>query len=368
MLRLRMIMPISTLIGALSLPAVYSLALNPPAVSQLPPAPALVTQVPCGKNLATVHPVANSAIQLKRACNYSGTLSVDTDNVAVSAYGTGANPVITIKQNGAAVDISGSSDTVQDLSLVGAPTATWNCGGKRTPAGHIDGVDIESGALNTAVSNISATGFYAGVYIMAGSTGNSVEDSTFTNNTELDTNNSSGSSGAFGVLIWGNNNTVSGNTISGNQACSIAYGYDGSAVEIYGGSNNLIYYNKATNDDGFTELGSYPGATATSNTFQSNDVSDGTGGLGTTFLVTRGSLDPDGPVYNTVVANNTVDLTKSGDQGAVSYGWRSGDGTLLTLTGNYLNLGRNQVLYEDGGYVNGGGNTFIGTCNPATDC
>ena len=51
-------------------------------------------------------------------------------------------------------------------------------------------------------------------------------------------------------------------------------------------------------------------------------------------------------------------------------GWcrRPGDGTLLTLTGNYLNLGTHQALYEDGGYVDGGGNTFIGTCNPSSAC
>ena len=28
----------------------------------------------------------------------------------------------------------------------------------------------------------------------------------------------------------------------------------------------------------------------------------------------------------------------------------------------------NQVLYEDGGYVDGGGNTFMGTCNRKSDC
>lgn len=52
----------------------------------------------------------------------------------------------------------------------------------------------------------------------------------------------------------------------------------------------------------------------------------------------------------------------------VSYDWQHGDGILLTLTGNYLNLGSNQALYEDGGYADGGGNTFIGTCNPFSDC
>jgi hypothetical protein len=360
--RLRMIMPIAILAGPLSLAGNYSPMLLP-ATGQVQ-----VTQVPCGKALSSLHPAAGTTIALKRGCSYSGTLAITADNVIVTDYGTGSNPVLTLISDGATVDLAGSGDTIENLSLVGAPTSTWNCRGKKTPAGHVDGIDIESGALNNTVTNVSATGFYAAVYIMAGSTGNIVENSTFTNNTELDTNNAQGSSGAFGVLIWGNFNTIAYNTITGNQACSIAYGYDGSAVEIFGGSHNLIDGNTATNDNGFTELGSHQGSIATANTFQANSVADGAGGLGTTFLVTRGSLDADGPVYNTIVTDNTVNLTKSGDDGAVSYAWAPGDGTLLTLTGNYLNLGRNQALYEDGGYVDGGGNTFIGTCNPASDC
>jgi hypothetical protein len=215
---------------------------------------------------------------------------------------------------------------------------------------------------------VSATGFYAGVYIHAGARGNIVENSTFTNNNELNVNAASGSAGGFGILLRGSYNTISNNTISGSQACSIAYGYDGSAIEIYGGSYNTIDANQAYSNNAFTELGSYRGATATSNSFQSNTVSDGPVSHGTTFLVTRGSIDSNGPVYNTTVTNNTVNLTKPGDDGAVSYAWRPGDGTLLTLTSNYLNLGSNQALYQNGGYVDRGGNTFIGTCNPSRDC
>jgi hypothetical protein len=327
-----------------------------------------VVQVPCGKSLGAQHPAANSTLALQSGCTYVGTLTITANYVTVTAYGTGSPPVITQSRDGETIDVQGSNDTIQGLSLVGKAPRTWNCRRARTPAGHVDGIDIESGALSNTVTNVSATGFYAGVFVMAGSSGNTIENSTFTNNTMLDTNNGSGSSGAFGVLLWGNNNTVQYNTITGNQACSIAYGYDGSAIEVYGGSNNLIADNQASNDNAFTELGSYPGATATSNTYQNNTVSDGAGGLGMSFLVTRGSLDPDGPVHNTIVTNNTVNLTLPGDEGAVTYAWQAGDGTLLTLTGNYLNLGTNEVLYEDGGYVNGGGNTFIGTCNPTTDC
>lgn len=335
-----------------------------------PAAPALTVNAPCGTALSTLHPAQGSTLALQRGCaTYNGTLRITTSNVTVTAYGTGSNPVLTLRKNGATIDVSGSNNTIENLSLAGTGPGTWLCGGRRTPAGHVDGIDVEAGADNNTITNISATGFYAGVFVLAGSTGNVIENSTFTNNNMLDTNDALGSAGAFGVLLWGDNNTVTGNTISGSQACSIAYGSDGSALEVYGGSDNLISSNHASNNNAFTELGSYSGSTATANTFRGNVVSDGPFSGGSTFLITRGSADQDGPAYRTIVTNNTVNLTKPGDEGVISYAWQQGDGTLITLTGNYLNVGSgNQVLYEDGGYVNAGGNTFIGSCNPSSDC
>ncbi|HET7012935.1 MAG TPA: hypothetical protein VFI65_03425 [Streptosporangiaceae bacterium] len=332
--------------------------------------PAATINAPCGTPLTNLHPADGSTLALQRGCTaYSGTLRLTASDVTVTAYGTGNNPLLTLRRNGASIDISGSNNTIENLTLVGSGSGSWLCGGRRTPAGHVDGIDIEAGADDNTVIGISASGFYAGVFVMAESTGNVIENSTFTNNNMLNTNDALGSSGAFGVLLWGDNNTVTGNSISGSQACSIAYGSDGSAVEVYGGSNNLISSNHAANNNAFTELGSYSGSTATSNTYRGNVVSDGSSSGGSTFLVTRGSADQDGPVYRTIVTNNTVNLTRPGDEGVISYAWRPSDGTLITLTGNYLNVGpSNQVLYEDGGYVNGGGNTFIGSCNPSSGC
>jgi hypothetical protein len=347
------------------IPSDYSMA-----VAQAADAPALTVNAPCGTALSSLHPADRSTLALQRGCTtYSGTLRLTASHVTVTAYGAGSNPVLTMRKNGATIDLSGSDNTIENLSLAGVAPGTWRCGGNRTPAGHVDGIDLEAGAVGNTITGISATGFYAGVFVMTGSAGNVIENSTFTSNNMLDTNNALGSAGAFGVLLWGDDNTVTGNAINGSQACSIAYGSDGSAVEVYGGSNNLISGNNATNDNAFSELGSFSGSIATTNTFRGNLVSDGAGSGGSTFLITRGSADPDGPVSNTIVTNNTVNLTRSGDEGVISYAWEPGDGTLITLTGNHLNVGPgNQVLYEDGGYVNGGGNTFTGWCNPSSDC
>ena len=53
----------------------------------------------------------------------------------------------------------------------------------------MDGINLEPGALNNTITGVRATGFYAAVYVMAGSNGNLIDSNTFTNNTELDKNN-----------------------------------------------------------------------------------------------------------------------------------------------------------------------------------
>jgi len=353
----RYIVPlIGFIVACCSLPVNYAQAVR------------LLPYVPCGKALSAVQPAAGSTLALQRGCTYSGPLILRARNVTVTSYGTGSKPVITLNKDGATIVIYGSHDIIKNLSLKGIAPRRWSCGGTKTPAGHVDGIDIEPGATNNTISHVYATGFYAGVYIKAGASGNTIQSSTFNRNLQLDTNNHAASAGAFGVLVWGNGNTIQYNTIKNNQACSLAYGHDGSAIEIYRGSHNLIRSNRAANNSAFTELGSYPGHIATANGFYRNTITDGAGRLHTTFLITRGSGDPNGPVYKTAVAHNTVKLTRAGDRGAVSYAWQRGDSTLLTLTNNYLNLGNNQVLYEDGGYIDGGGNTLIGTCNRKSDC
>lgn len=326
------------------------------------------TDVPCGAALSALRPAAGETLALRRGCRYLGSLVVAADGVTVTAYGAGPDPVLTLDKNGATVQVRGHDDTIENLSLAGAAPRTWRCDGKATPAGHVDGVDIEPGARAAVVDNVSATGFYAAVYVMAGASGSLIENSAFTNNTELDTNNPRGSAGAFGVLLSGDANMVVHNVITGDQACSLAYGWDGSAVEVYGGSDNVIAANTASDDSAFVELGSGSGLVAADNRVVANTVVDGNSGLGMTFLITRGSGDSAGPVYDTTARGNRVSLTRRGDKGAVSYGWRPGDGTLLTLAGNYLDVGANQALYADGGYVDAGGNTFTGTCHPSAAC
>ena len=149
------------------------------------------------------------------------------------------------------------------------------------------------------------------------------------------------------MLLWGDHNTVEANTFDRQITFSPVYGADGSAVEVYHGRSNTITGNNGANDRAFTELG---GTGATGNRYIGNTFA----GPGD-FLVTRGSADKlNGPVLNTVMLRNHV----KGE--VVSYGWRPGNGTLLTLIGNTVYVPGGIALHTDGGYVNGGGNHFTG--------
>lgn len=324
--------------------------------------------VSCGTSLASVAPAPGDTVKLQRGCAFGGTLVLKASNVTVTAYGSGPAPIIALGHDGAAVDISGSHDVIENLTLRGVAPSTWSCRGQRTPAGHVDGVDLRPGTVLDTVEHVTATGFYAAVNIFPGSSRDKILHNLFKSNLELNINNKKSSAGAFGVLLRGDRNFVEYNTIDNNQACSLAFRFDGSAIEVSGGSYNLISYNNAYNDNAFTELGSYPGSTATGNYYSHNTVTGPSKGPGVTFLTTRGSANKFGPVLNTKVFFNHVKLTEPGSEGAVSYAWKSGDGTLLTLTKNYLDLGKNTVLFVNGGYVNGGGNTFIGLCRPKQAC
>ena len=83
--------------------------------------------------------------------------------------------------------------------------------------------------------------------------------------------NCSDDSGAFGVLINGNDNELSGNTVSGSTAISYDYALDGGAFEIYNGNRNNIHHNVAVDNNNFSEIGKSSGR-ADGNTYRYNLV------------------------------------------------------------------------------------------------
>jgi hypothetical protein len=275
---------------------------------------------------------AGDQILLKRGCTWSGqtlVLGTNKNGAYIGNYGSGALPVISNNVSGKkSVEILGLNITIDGINAVGvAPTVASGCG--NNPVGHIVGFDFKNGAAGNILKNSNASGLYAGVYLESGSHNNIIKNNTFTNNimmSPLDTT-AGNDAGAFGVLIWGDDNEISYNTISGSDACSYDYGRDGSVVEIYGGQRNSIHHNTTSQSNAFTELGNSRSAdnTFAYNLFTSDQASS-------IFLNTRGS-GTYGPVYRTKAYNNTAYLTGASSQGVVC----SGCGTsILTLKNNII--------------------------------
>jgi hypothetical protein len=155
------------------------------------------------------------------------------------------------------------------------------------------------------------------VWTRAGARHSVVHDTLLIDNNRMSVNSpgGQGDSGAFGVLIHGDEGEFHHNVIVGSDAFSYDYGRDGAAFEVYGGSRNRVYRNVARDNQTFVELGkASTGPVPVDNEFAYNRVT----GAGADMLgvVTRGS-GAHGPVRGTRVRNNTIDLGGPGSEGFV---------------------------------------------------
>lgn len=246
---------------------------------------------------------SDMGLLFKRGGSWTGSLNLGASGTAefpvvVGAYGTGSPPII---RDGGCVTVSGTYVTLRDLQI---DNCTWA------------GVAV-SGSYNRIENNLIMHNV-AGVNVKAGALGNQVLRNVIKENQRMSVNDSTptdNDSGAFGVLLNGDETVVSYNTISGHDAFSYDYGRDGGAIEIYGGRNNTIHHNEAVDNDSFAELGDPRSA---DNTFYDNVVrSSLAGSIG---VVTRGASSGWGPVLGTRLLHNTFHLTGSSAQGFVCHG------------------------------------------------
>lgn len=241
-----------------------------------------------------------------------GASGTSEDPVIVDAYGTGTPPRITGVST--CVAVLGSWVTVRGLHADGCSWA---------------GVSVAGTDVRLEASTI--TGNAAGVYLQSTARRAVVVRNRITDNNRMSvlTPEPGGDSGAFGVLVHGDDNDIGWNHIEGSDAFSFDYGRDGAAVEIVGGRANVVHHNVAVDNDAFAELG---GARAGGNSFVRNVVRSS---LPTSvFLVTRGAQSSFGPVSSTQVLHNTVSLTGASSQGIVCHDG-CGPG-ILTLRGNVI--------------------------------
>jgi len=260
-------------------------------------------------NQATLAP--GDRLSLKAGCTWTGPLIAKWKGTAaapitIGTYGSGAAPEIVNAHD--IVQITGSYLILQDIVTRSTPVGyDKTCGD--APMGWRVGFRFMPGSAYNTLRYSTAVGLYNGVFVEAGSHHNKIFSNHMIKNNLKDVPPNSGG-GAVGILLMGEDNDVSYNDISGSDACSVQYGRDGSAIEIFRGKRNNIHHNTAVDNNTFIELGN---KTTADTTVAYNKVYSSL--KAANFLMTRGAGDTSwGPVYGTKVYNNSVYLT-----GAQSY-------------------------------------------------
>ncbi|WP_246147758.1 NosD domain-containing protein [Nonomuraea turkmeniaca] len=293
-------------------------------------------------NAADLKP--GDTVAVKRGSAFSGTLTL-------AAKGTAARP-ISIKAYGKGPLAKISGDEVDCVVISGDH---WRVGGLRASGCRWAGFQIDGD--NNVLAGVQADRNIAGVFVTASGSRNTIRDSVLTDNNRMSVNDDGGDndSGAFGVLLNGDDNVVTGNTITGSFAKSQDYGTDGAAVEIFNGDRNRVTRNISRNNETFTELGAQKGKTATGNVFAFNVVTSSRSRG--SFLITRGAGHIVGPVKGTVAVHNSVRLPAKD-----TVGWSCHDGcspSVLKLRNNVIVVG-GEAGWEDGQGADEAGSVYQG--------
>ncbi|TMR34940.1 hypothetical protein ETD85_15420 [Nonomuraea zeae] len=293
-------------------------------------------------NAAELKP--GDSVSFKRGSAFTGGLTLTASGTAarpivIKAYGSGALPKI--------------SGTEADCVVVKGNH--WRISGLRASGCRWSGFELDGDS--NELSGVQADRNIAGVFVTPSGSRNTIRDSVLTDNNRMSVNDSGGDndSGAFGVLLNGDDNVVTGNTITGSYAKSEDYGTDGAAVEIFNGDRNRVTHNISRNNETFTELGAQKGKTATGNIFAFNVVTSSRSRG--SFLITRGPRHVVGPVKGTVAVHNSVNLPARD-----TIGWSCHDGcapSILRLRNNVIVVG-GESGWEDGAGADEAGSVYKG--------
>lgn len=247
------------------------------------------------------------SVSLRRGDTWNGGIVLNQSGTAdaaitLNSYGTGSLPTIVVGQTGSCVRINGDFVTVDGLRAEGCGYSGFSIYGD-----------------HGAVRNTEAVNNAAGIQVGKGSDFGNYTNNALSGNNVMNVNTPgvgcgtpaavycNDDSGAFGVLINGNDNEFSGNTVTGSTATSYDFSHDGAAFEIFNGSRNRIHHNVSVDNNVFSEIGRSNG-TADGNTFSYNlirascspECSQATG------LIARGPTSSFGPTNGTVFEHNTV--------------------------------------------------------------
>jgi parallel beta-helix repeat protein len=289
---------------------------------------------------------AGDSLLFKRGCTWSGTA------LAATWAGTSATPVTIATYGGstaaarianASIKVTGQYQIIDGFLVTFKPVATAPCG---QPLGQYYALVITQGGAHNTIRNNTLTQATAGIHISKTSGGfNTITGNTISGNNVMQTPfDGKGDLGAWGILVRGSDNDISYNTFRDNKAvCKPGTYVSSNSVEIYEGDRNRIHHNRSYNDRVFSELGSSATNKAEDNSYAFNLHTSSTPGA--RFITTRGGKDATyGPVRRTTADRNTINYTGAGSQGIVCSLGCTGD--ILTARYNIINVVEKTIYYD----------------------
>ncbi|WP_427128770.1 hypothetical protein [Pseudarthrobacter sp. S9] len=288
-------------------------------------------------------------VSFRRGDKWNGGLVVNQSGavglvITLNSYGSGDLPTIVGGQTANCVRLNGSFIAVDGLRAAACGYAGFSVYGD-----------------NSSVRNSIAVNNAAGIKVGDGSDFGSYTNNTLADNNIMNVNTPgtgcgtaravrcSDDSGAFGVLINGNDNEFSGNTVTGSTAASYDFTRDGSAFEIFNGSRNRIHHNVAADNNVFSEIGRSTG-TADGNTYSYNLIRSTCGAncSKAAGLIARGSASSFGPTNRTTFEYNTVWLDGPDSQAVVCH---ASCPASTVIRGNILVGVRNSLWMDSSGWT-----------------
>jgi hypothetical protein len=242
--------------------------------------------------------------------NTAGTASA---RITYGSYGGGTLPIFDGGAAGHPIDINAAYVTVKDVQV-------RNAGGESK-------IGLGVYKPDAIVQNVTASGNAIGIQAYAGAhrlriTGSNVSNNKTVINPDGLGYPSTDDYGATGISVLAANDVeVDHNTISGNVGPSADFGYDGSAVEVFGAVRLKVHHNTANDNQTFSELGN----TATSNAwFYDNVVTTSASFVaGQVYGINIQGTGEFGPVLGTKITNNTFVL-RNADAGVLIVGADAG--------------------------------------------
>ena len=151
--------------------------------------------------------------------------------------------------------------------------------------------------------------------------------------------------GACGVSVLAADHVeIDHNTFSGNVGPSDDFGQDGSAVELYGGTNTSVHHNTAVDNHTFSELGN----DGTNNThFYDNVITTTASGPVDAYGFNVQGTGEFGGVDNTIITNNTI-VMRSANAGPLSTGLQPGTVRFHSNIVQAINAGHTESAIDEG--------------------